>query len=1283
MSPALAISYPAGGVSFCPDPTCNQTLIKLNPMKSPNHLLSDNSNPKRSPQLQNDWKRFTARLTLGLAAAGLAIFATPAQAADVFKADNVNNLNLPTSWDGAVVPTSADVAVWDNRVATAVPQTLLLGADASWSGLRILDPAGAVTISAGNALTLGAAGIDTSLASQGLTLAGPVTIGAPQNWNLTTSVTVSGVISGTAGNGITNIGTGTINVSGANNAFPGGITINSGVVNLTTGSSMPIIFNGGQLTIGAAIGNPMQVLSGGGTIRATANRTSSGPITGAGTLTVYVTAAGTLLTINGDISTFSGTIAHGPFSTGSLRPNVATFAGNTNVFWDMGPSGGFFRGNSQPIFRFGALQGGAASRVGFGGVTLEVGHLNLDTVFSGELQNGSLIKVGSGTLTLDIPQNVNTYAGSTTISNGVLQIGQGAGTGVIGGGPVTNYAGLVFNRAGTLTVANAIAGSGAITNVGSGKVILRGALSYTGPTVITAGTLALGTGSGVTGATTVGDSATLGAVVTAAGTTATHGNVNFGSGTSYQFDLAAFGNPTVPVASSSGNVALAGDVTVNVSGDGQFLTSGTITLFQYASRSGTGNFVQGTLPNDINGVVFDDTANKRVTLTITAGSVDQTLRWVSDVTGVWDSDNLANPIWRVIGTSQITNYYSGAAARFDDSATGTTAVDLTTYHSPALVTVSNVAKTYTFGGAGAISGPTELIKQGSGTLIITNANDYSGLTRIENGVLRIANETGAIGGGGVTNNGALIIDKTTATNAPPNTLVFSGRISGPGSLTYLGADKANSILQVDVAAIEGNPFSGGTTISNGYIRLNANPVNDANRSAAKSTGLGSGLITFLGDSILELEDYGVLNNSAQAGNFAAPLTVPAGQAGEFRTAGRSTVSSTLTGAGTFNLGVSSVRADITGNFSAFTGQINVFASPAGGGNDFRVFNAAGWPLAKVHLRDRVVLQSLLGTGAVVPVGELSADEGALIGFGNGVTWRVGSLNTSATNAANISSASVSFIKEGTGIWTLSGTNLDYTGSTTISNGVLALIANSVGDAGISNSATIRISAPGILDVSGRTDGTFWLGATTNAQTLLGNGTIRGSLNAGSTATITPGFGIGTLTVTNAVTLGGTIRLELNRAGSPNSDRIVAPTIAAGGTLTVTNIGGALQAGDTFQLFGTGVSGTFAGVNLPTTDTVNNMIYTWNNTLAANGSITVATAVLSVNPTPAPITFTTSGNTLDLQWPVDRTGWTLQTNSVGVAVANAWFPYPGSTTTNHVIVMINPAAPQVFFRLVYP
>jgi hypothetical protein len=136
----------------------------------------------------------------------------------------------------------------------------------------------------------------------------------------------------------------------------------------------------------------------------------------------------------------------------------------------------------------------------------------------------------------------------------------------------------------------------------------------------------------------------------------------------------------------------------------------------------------------------------------------------------------------------------------------------------------------------------------------------------------------------------------------------------------------------------------------------------------------------------------------------------------------------------------------------------------------------------------------------------------------------------------------------------------------------------------------------------------------------------------------------------------------------------------GGTLAVTNIGPALQKDDSFTLFGG--ARTFGAFNLQTYDYVNNVIYTWNNTVASDGKITVASVTGMVNTNPCPIQWSVTGNTLNLGWPTNR-GWTLLTNSVGLTATGQWFPYSGSALLTNVSINMDSTKTNVFFRMVYP
>ena len=172
---------------------------------------------------------------------------------------------------------------------------------------------------------------------------------------------------------------------------------------------------------------------------------------------------------------------------------------------------------------------------------------------------------------------------------------------------------------------------------------------------------------------------------------------------------------------------------------------------------------------------------------------------VGDVNGVWDIDNAANQIWKVITSGLVTNYTDGAEVRFDDTATGTTTINVSTVVQPTLVTVDSSSLAYKFSGAGDISGAAALTKGGSSTLTVANVNDYSGLTRIDAGTLQFGDGVtdGAIGTGQITNNGTILLNNT-------NAFTLANVISGAGKVVQEGDG---------LATLSGNSsYGGGLTV---------------------------------------------------------------------------------------------------------------------------------------------------------------------------------------------------------------------------------------------------------------------------------------------------------------------------------------------------------------------------------------------------------------------------------------------------------------------------------------
>ncbi len=110
--------------------------------------------------------------------------------------------------------------------------------------------------------------------------------------------------------------------------------------------------------------------------------------------------------------------------------------------------------------------GGTSGTLGNGAVTdnatLTFNRSDSPVIANAISGSGTVVQAGIGTLILT---GANSY-GATTITSGVLQIGNGGTIGSLGSGNVTNNASLAFNRSNTMMVGNAISGTGSVTQPG-------------------------------------------------------------------------------------------------------------------------------------------------------------------------------------------------------------------------------------------------------------------------------------------------------------------------------------------------------------------------------------------------------------------------------------------------------------------------------------------------------------------------------------------------------------------------------------------------------------------------------------------------------------------------------------------------------------------------------------------------------------------------------------------------------------------------------------------------
>jgi autotransporter-associated beta strand protein len=281
-------------------------------------------------------------------------------AASVVKANNTNNLNLGTSWVGGSAPDSTKIATWNNTVTAA--NTTILGANATWAGISILNPNGLVTINGSNTLTLGAAAIDIDLdtATADMTLNCPLALSDGNAWNVaaTRTLTLGGQVSGIFG--IDKLGDGTAILSSGLNSYSGNTSVSAGALKLGADNVIPNGIGNGNVSVTGTLdlngkNETVNGLSGAGivdntltaaastfTVGANDQSSSFGGVlqNSAGTLNLAKIGTGTLVlgganTLSGSVTVNSGTLA---FSNTAPFDNASgiILAGGTRLRSDVG-----------------------------------------------------------------------------------------------------------------------------------------------------------------------------------------------------------------------------------------------------------------------------------------------------------------------------------------------------------------------------------------------------------------------------------------------------------------------------------------------------------------------------------------------------------------------------------------------------------------------------------------------------------------------------------------------------------------------------------------------------------------------------------------------------------------------------------------------------------------------------------------------------------------------------------------------------------------------------------
>ena len=472
---------------------------------------------------------------------------------------------------------------------------------------------------------------------------------------------------------------------------------------------------------------------------------------------------------------------------------------------------------------------------------------------------------------------------------------------------------------------------------------------------------------------------------------------------------------------------------------------------------------------------------------------------------------------------------------------------------------------------------------------------------------------------------------TLAMGSPQTWNVNTGRtLTVSSAITGSGLTKSGSGT-VTLSGV--NTYTGVTTVTSGtlsFLNSAATTGGGFNISGSSTVLLsnasdGLGVVNFLGD--------GKLQNGGNVGNTVTLSgSTAAGANSTLNINTRATISG-WAGSGNLTMNVTSVsnRYNLTGDWSNFTGNlymvgvstsatVNLWMNNGG-------FNSLG--NAKVNLSssvpgtNKIILATKFYSNGTVAIGELSGSSDATLtrdtSGGAGVAYVIGGLNTNSTYAGAITDSSLGITKTGTGTLILSGTNLSYGSTTTVSAGKLQIDGNKTG--------------AGAVNVSGS-------GAVLGGSGTINSGTA-GLITVSANSHLAPGSpavnsGVGTLT-TGSLTLSANSILDWE-FGSGN-DQV---TISSGAAIT-------LNSGVKINLYAAGAVTPFS----------TNGTYTLFNTTGAtvNGSPSVFTVQNIVAG--KTYGFSSSGSAISLvigdisYWAVDADStWTTASNWSANAVPNA-------------------------------
>jgi autotransporter-associated beta strand protein len=691
------------------------------------------------------------------------------------------------NWNGGAIPGSSDVAIFDLNSDTNTATTL--GATFSIKGLKIADPIAAVSIAAGNTLTLDSSGIDMSTATQNLSIASPVVAGVAQSWNVGTgrTLTVTGEVSGTS---FTKSGDGTVLLTVAN-TMAGNVQLNGGQITVRNGGALgPAATN----TLNQANGTTFRIENNGGSTSTFDGHPISIATASSVTITSNSAGNGYFGLVTGDANSVfnvgaTGNLVQVSFSLGSSTQQFGSFLGRVEI-----ADGGSIRFSSTS-----GLNNGGASAIWDTNTSGNITARNSGTVNLGSL-------VGAGSLS-----GSSGASGTTIFSIGGRSENCTYDGTLVDATPGSRIAALTKAGTATLTLTSATGLTyGGATNVDAGTLKINGVKSGTGNTTVKNTTTLAGTGS-IAGTTTIQNGGTLAPGDAGIGNL-TFSNLTLNTGSKLNLEFGV-GNDKATV-SSGGTLTLQSGINVDVNG---YATDGTYTIINYTGGSIAGA-PASTAFSAVNGgskaYTFADTGSA---ITMTISSADPNNFWNVDGGGTWNAAGnwTKNEIPNAIGAIAKVGPGIGGAGGFFTPTEFAITLDASYTIGTFVAQIDNIS--------------TLTIDPGTpeGTLSFDNGASSSILSSVLGNM--VVNAPVAVDAQGLS------IDVAMRTNVTPNTpfvMTLNGVVSGSGaSLTKSGL--GTLVLAGD------NTYSGGTVISSGIVNINS----------ATSLGNSAGAATFTGGTL--------------------------------------------------------------------------------------------------------------------------------------------------------------------------------------------------------------------------------------------------------------------------------------------------------------------------------------------------------------------------------------------------------------------------------------------------